>query len=54
MEIPLSKPDISKNEKKAVLGVLENSFLSLGPKLKKFESEIAKFASVKHAVGVNS
>ncbi|MBU4205070.1 DegT/DnrJ/EryC1/StrS aminotransferase family protein, partial [Patescibacteria group bacterium] len=53
-KIPLSKPDIKESDKKEVLKVLKTDFLSLGPKLKKFEKEIAKFAGVKYAVGVNS
>lgn len=53
-KIPLSRPDITEKERKAVLEVLKTSWLSLGPKLKEFEGEIAKFIRVKHAVAVNS
>jgi len=53
-KIPLSRPDITNLEKKAVLGVLETSALSLGEKYKEFENIIAKFAGVKYAVAVNS
>ena len=35
--IPLSKPDITNSEKKAVAEVLETSSLSLGEKYKEFE-----------------
>jgi len=52
--IPLSKPDITKKEKKAVLEVLKTSYLSLGPKLREFEEKIAKYIGVKYAIGVNS
>lgn len=54
MKIPLSKPDITNLEKKAVAEVLETSYLSLGPKLQEFEKKMAEFAGVKYAVAVNS
>jgi len=53
-KIPLSKPDITEKEKKAVLEVLETSHLSLGKKYLELEKEIANFAGVKYAVTVNS
>src|SRR3989344_3027669 len=53
-KIPLSKPDITNSEKKAVAEVLETSSLSLGEKYKEFEKIMADFAGVKFAVAVNS
>ena len=53
-KIPLSKPDITDLERKAVLNVLKTPNLSLGPKLKEFEEKIAQYIGVKYAVGVNS
>lgn len=53
-KVPLSKPDITEKEKKAVLGVLETSRLSLGKKYLEFEKIMARFAGVKYAVAVNS
>lgn len=53
-KIPLSKPDIIEKDKKAVLGVLETSSLSLGEKYLEMEKIMAKFAGVKYAVAVNS
>lgn len=53
-KIPLSKPDITDKEKKAVLDVLNTSSLSLGKKYLEFEKLAAKFAGVKYAVAVNS
>jgi len=53
-KIPLSSPDITNLEKEAVLGVLKTPNLSLGPKLKEFEEEIADFIGVKYAVTTNS
>lgn len=54
MNIPLSQPDITDLERKAVLEVLKTPCLSLGPKVKEFEREIARYAGVKYAVAVNS
>src|SRR3989338_5375504 len=53
-KIPLSKPDITEKEKKAVLDVLNTSSLSLGKKYIEFQNQIADFAGVKYAVTVNS
>jgi len=53
-KIPLSKPDITDKEKKAVLDVLNTSHLSLGKKYIEFEKLLAKYADVKYAVAVNS
>lgn len=53
-KIPLSKPDITDSEKKAVVEVLETSCLCLGEKYKEFEKIMAEYAGVKYAVAVNS
>ena len=53
-KIPLSKPDITEAEIKAVTEVLKTSHLSLGPKLREFEKVVADFAGVKYAIAVNS
>lgn len=53
-KIPLSKPDITNKDRQEVLKVLKTNFLSLGPKLKKFEEKIADFTGVKYAIAVNS
>jgi len=52
--IPLSSADISKEEIKEVLEVLESKRLALGPKLFELEKKVAEFADVKYAVAVNS
>lgn len=54
MKIPLSQPDLTWVERKAVLDVMESTFLSLGPKLPEFERAMAQYVGVKHAVAVNS
>jgi len=53
-KIPLSQPDITDEERKAVLEVLKTPCLSLGPKVKEFEKKIAQYTGVKYAVAVNS
>lgn len=53
-KVPLSKPDITSAEKKAVLGVLNTPHLSLGKKYIEFQEKVAKFAGTKYAVAVNS
>lgn len=54
MEVPLSAPDIGKEERKAVLGVLKGRWLSMGPAVAAFERKMAEYVGVKHAVAVNS
>jgi len=54
MKIPLSRPDITELEKRAVLETLSTPYLSLGPKLREFETKFAAYLGVKHAVAVNS
>lgn len=54
MRIPLSNPDIGDAEINAVVEVLRSSQLSLGPKLKEFESALATYAGVAHGVAVSS
>lgn len=53
-KIPLSKPDITEKETRAVLEVLKTPHLSLGENYLEFEEITAKFAGVKYAVTVNS
>ncbi|MGA9507193.1 MAG: DegT/DnrJ/EryC1/StrS family aminotransferase [Candidatus Sulfotelmatobacter sp.] len=54
MKIPLSAPDISLAEVKAVAEVVRSSRLSLGPKLEEFEHTIAVYTGAPHAIGVSS
>ena len=53
-EIPLSSPDITDAEIDAVTAVLRTSHLSLGPELAAFESALAAYHAVPHAVAVSS
>jgi perosamine synthetase len=54
LKIPLSAPDITDAEIRAVEHVLRGSRLSLGPKLEEFERCVAAHAGTQHAVGVSS
>jgi perosamine synthetase len=52
--IPLSSPDITEAERKAVQDVLKAPMLSMGPRILAFENGMAKLAGRKYAVAVNS
>jgi len=54
MTIPLSSPDITQAEIDAVTAVLRSPHLSLGPELTAFESALAHYHAVPHAVAVSS
>jgi perosamine synthetase len=54
LRIPLSSPDITEAEIAAVTAVLRTNSLSLGPKLEEFESALAGFHEMPHAVAVSS
>jgi len=52
--VPLSSPDIGDEERAAVMEVLSSGALSLGPKLKQFETALAEYTGSRYAVAVNS
>jgi perosamine synthetase len=54
MPVPLSSPDITEAEIAAVTAVLRTPHLSLGPELSSFESALANFHSIPHAIAVSS
>ncbi|NQT33466.1 MAG: DegT/DnrJ/EryC1/StrS family aminotransferase [Candidatus Omnitrophica bacterium] len=54
VKIPLSRPDITDKEIKAVVSTLKTPNLSLGPRLPEFEKKVADFIGTKYAVAVNS
>lgn len=54
MNIPLSAPDLTNEERTAVSEVLMSPRLSLGPKLREFEENLAAVVGAKYAVAVNS
>jgi perosamine synthetase len=52
--IPLSSPDITNTERRAVMRVLRSDRLSLGPHAQDFEEKIAEYAGRTYGVAVNS
>lgn len=54
MKYPLARPQIGKEEEKAVLDVLRSGVLSLGPAADAFEREFASFVGTRYAVAVSS
>ena len=54
IKVPFIIPEITKNDKDAVLKALNSRLLTDGPKLRKFESIFAKFTGAKFAVGVSN
>ncbi len=52
--IPISKPVLGKEEKRAVLKVLDSGFLAQGPKIEEFEKKFAKYIGVKYAIATSS
>jgi perosamine synthetase len=54
IRIPLAKPEITDEDRDAVLDVLRTAHLSMGPKLGEFEHAICDYTGCKYAVAVNS
>jgi perosamine synthetase len=54
MNIPLSRPDITDAERDEVMRVLGGPILSLGPRVPEFESLVARYVGVRHAIAVSS
>jgi perosamine synthetase len=52
--IPIAKPFLGKEEKKAVLAVLNSGMLAQGPKVKELEAEWLKMCGVKHALALSN
>jgi perosamine synthetase len=52
--VPLSGPDVTDEDRRLVLEVLEGRTLSLGPLVPAFEEALAKAAGTRYAVAVNS
>lgn len=53
-KIQIAKPYIDDSDKKAVLDVLESGWLSLGPKYKQFEKDMASYVGSKYSCAVSS
>lgn len=54
MRIPMSEPDITEEDREAVMSVLRTPVLALGPRLEAFEAATATRCGVAHGIGVNS
>ncbi len=54
IRIPLSRPDISELERRAVDEVLRTPFLSMGPRTRAFEDAFRKWTGRPHALAVSS
>ena len=54
INVPLAAPWITNSNKKAVMSCLKNPHLTDGPKLREFESKIAKYTGCKYAVGLSN
>lgn len=52
--IPIANPDISEEDKQAVLKVLESGMLASGPEVKKFEEEFAAFVGADYGIATTS
>lgn len=52
--IPVAKPLIGEEEKKAVAMVLESGMIACGPKVEEFEKKFAEFVGTKHAITTTS
>ena len=52
--IPFSPPDITEEEKKLVMEVLDSGWITTGPKTMEFEDKIAKYCGASNAVALSS
>jgi len=52
--IPIAKPLLGEEEKKAVLEVLDSGILAQGEKVKLFENNFANYLGVKHAIATSN
>src|SRR5277367_943358 len=54
MRIPLSAPDITEADIESVVSVLRTPRLSIGPRMREFESAVAGYVAAQHGVAVSS
>ena len=52
--IPIAKPQIGAEEKRAVMEVLDSGMIAQGPRVKAFEEAFAAMCGVKHAIATTS
>ena len=53
-QIPMSAPDIQRDDIRLVVEALSSKQLSMGPFLDRFETAFADYIGTRHAVGVSS
>ncbi len=54
VNIPVSKPYIGEEEKRAVMEVMDSGILAQGPRTAAFEQDFAKVCGTKHAIATSS
>jgi dTDP-4-amino-4,6-dideoxygalactose transaminase len=54
LQIPMSSPDLTEAERRAVLEVLNTPTLSMGRRITDFEQSFCKLTGARHAIGVSS
>lgn len=54
LKMPMSAPEITPEDVRAVEAVLQTPYLSMGPRVEAFERKVAEYAGVRHAAAVSS
>jgi len=54
VKIPIAKPDIGKEETRAVMETMQSGWVTQGRKVEEFEKSFAEYCGVKYGVAVNS
>ena len=54
IKVPFVVPEITNEDKKAIMSTLNQNLLTDGPKLREFENKFAKFTGAKYAIGVSN
>ena len=54
IKIPWAKPTVGQEEMKEVIQTFENNWLTMGPKVSKFEKIMADYLQVQHAIAVSN
>jgi perosamine synthetase len=53
-KVPMSSPDLTDEDRQAVMDVLETKFLSMGPRVDAFEDGIREYTGARYSLAVNS
>jgi len=54
MKVPLSRPEINRDDINAVVSVMRSPYLSTGPRVSQFECLFARYIGARHAIAVSS